>query len=156
MNIRAKQIGAILLLSGVVAAVVNSIHPRKIAWVQDWSNHVESKARKNGLRMIPLSVALQKHAVGRSVFIDARSAEAFAAGHIPGAVSAPRQFVDTLFTEWATLLDSGRELIIYCQNRECDDALLLAAELQAMGASNLVLYVDGFELWQKYGGAVER
>ena len=54
-----------------------------------------------------------------------------------------------------TLLDSGKELVIYCQNRDCDDSLLLATALQAMGTSNLVLYVDGFELWKKHGGAVE-
>ena len=31
--------------------------------------------------------------------------------------------------------------------------LLLAAELQAMGAESLTLYIDGFEVWKKYGGA---
>ncbi len=35
-------------------------------------------------------------------------------------------------------------------------AIMLAMELQAMGCSNLVLYIDGFELWEKHGGEVER
>ena len=30
---------------------------------------------------------------------------------------------------------------------------MLATELQAMGAENLTLYIDGFEVWKKYGGA---
>jgi rhodanese-related sulfurtransferase len=150
-----KRTGTILLVSGVVAVVANSVHPRKIPWVQNWSNHVEAKARKAGIKAIPLSVALEKFQALESIFIDARPAPEFGRGHIPGAVSIPFQSLEEQFPILGNLVDSGKKLVVYCQNRECDDSLLLAIELQAMGASNLVLYVDGFELWEKYGGAVE-
>lgn len=155
MKATFKRIGIILLVSGVVAVVANTVHPRGIPWVQDWSIHVEAKARKAGIRVVPLSVALNKHRMGQSVFIDARPAGEFAAGHVPGAVSVPFQNLDDHFMALGELVDSGTELVLYCKNRDCDDGLMLAKELQAMGASNLVLYIDGFEVWKKHGGVVE-
>ncbi len=151
-----KRIGVILLVSGVVALVANSVHPRKIPWVQDWSHQVEAKAASKKIKAIPLSVALERFKTGQSVFVDARSSSDFAAGHVAGAVSVPFESFDEYFSAVAELIDSGKELVVYCSSRECDDALLLASELQSMGYSNLVLFVDGFELWQKQDGPVER
>jgi rhodanese-related sulfurtransferase len=156
MKATRNQIAMILLASGFLAVVANSVHPRKIPWVQDWSQHVEAKARKQGVRIIPLSIALKKFQGLDSVFIDARLADEYAKGHIPQAISVPFQSLDDHFPMLGKLIDSGRELVLYCRNRDCDDALLLATELQAMGATNLVLYIDGFELWEKHCGGVER
>ena len=156
MKTTLKQIGIILLFSGVVSFLANSVHPRKIPWVQSWSNHVEAKARKAGISVIPLSVALQKFQSLEATFLDARPADEFETGHISGALSLPFQSLEESFQTIGKLLDSSKELIVYCTNRECDDALLLATELQAMGAENLVLYIDGFELWKKHGGEVGR
>jgi rhodanese-related sulfurtransferase len=154
MKTTLKQIGIILLISGVVSFLANSVHPRKIPWVQNWSNQVEAKAKKTGIKVIPLSVALQKfQSLEDAIFIDARSAKEFEAGHISGAISIPFQSLEEQFPMVGSLIDSGQELIVYCLNRECDDSLMLATELQAMGAENLVLYIDGFEVWKKYGGA---
>ena len=151
-----KQIVAILLISGVVSFLVNCVHPRKIPWVQQWSNHIEAKAKKNGIKVIPFSVALQKfQSLENIAFIDARSAEEFEAGHITGAISVPLQSLEEQFPILGNLIDSGKELIVYCKNRTCDDSLMLALELKAMGAENLALYIDGFEVWHKYGGATE-
>jgi len=155
MRITLKRIAIILLASGVAAGVANWVHPQKIPWVQDWSRYVEAKAAKQGIKVIPLSVALEKFQSLETTFIDARPANEFADGHVPDAVSVPFQSLEDHFPMLGKLVDSGKELAVYCSNRECDDALLLATELQAMGAERLVLYVDGFDLWKKYGGAVE-
>jgi rhodanese-related sulfurtransferase len=151
-----KRIGIILFVSGVVAVIANSVHPRKIPWVQNWSNQTEAKAKQNGIKVIPLSLALQKfQSLGNGAFIDARSAEEFEAGHISGAISVPFQSLEENFPTIGNLLDSGKQLIVYCSNRDCDDSLMLAIELKAMGAESLVLFIDGFEVWKKYGGATE-
>jgi rhodanese-related sulfurtransferase len=153
MKTTLKQIGIILLFSGVVSFLANSVHPRKIPWVQDWSQHVESKAAQQKIKVIPLSVALDTFNSNEVTFIDARPKKEFDLGHIPGALSVPFQSVDELFMVLGELIDSGTELVVYCKNRECDDSLMLATEFQSMGASNLVLYIDGFDLWVTYGGA---
>ena len=153
MKATAKQIGYILLASAALSVGVNVVHPRRIPWVQDWSRQVEAQAVKQDIKVIPLTVALERFRFGEALFVDARSAGHFAQGHIPGAVSVPFEQFDELFPALADLIDSGRELVVYCSNRACDDALLLASRLKEIGSSNPVLYIDGFEMWEKHGGA---
>ncbi len=153
MKTTAKQTVVILLASAVLAVVANRVHPRRIPWVQDWTRQVEDQAVKQNIKVIPLTVALGKFHSGEALFVDARSADHFAQGHISGAVSVPFERFDELFPFIVDLIDSGRELVVYCTNRECDDALLLASMLKELGGSNTGLYIDGFEFWQKHGGA---
>ena len=153
MKATAKQIGYILLASAALSVGVNVVHPRRIPWVQDWSRQVEAQAAKQDIKVIPLTVALERFRCGESLFVDARSAIHFAQGHISAAVSVPFEQFDELFPAIVDLIDSGRELVVYCSNRECDDALLLASRLKEIGGSNTVLYIDGFEMWEKHGGA---
>jgi rhodanese-related sulfurtransferase len=49
-------------------------------------------------------------AAGRARFVDVRSREAFAAGHLPGALSAPARAVIAR----ALALPRGPDLILYC------------------------------------------
>ncbi|QBG48640.1 rhodanese-like domain-containing protein [Verrucomicrobia bacterium S94] len=155
MKTTLKQIGWILLMSGFLAFAANSVHPRKLPWVQNWSDQVEAKAKKAGLRVIPFSTALKKFRFSEALFIDARLRKTFEERHIPGALSIPFESLEDQFSAIGDLLDSGNELIVYCTNRNCDDALLLAIELKAMGAEDLSLFIDGFEVWETYGGSVE-
>ena len=57
MKTTPKQIGIILLVSGFLALIANSLHPRKIPWVQDWSHQVEKRARRGNIPAIPFAVA---------------------------------------------------------------------------------------------------
>ena len=150
MKTTLKQIGMILLVSGFFALIANSVHPRKIPWVQQWSNLVEGKAREQGIQVISLSTVLQTFKSGQAVFIDARSAGEYEEGHIPNAVSVPFHMLDEKFPVLVELLDTQSELVVYCSNRDCDDALLLATELQAMGAEHLSIFIDGYEVWKNY------
>ena len=108
------RIGTILHLSGVVAVVANLVHPNKIPWVQEWSARVEGQAKAKNIRMIPFSVALEKFHDEESVFIDARPSGEYEHGHVPGAVSIPFDGMDEWFEQIGALIDSGRELIVYC------------------------------------------
>ena len=150
-----KKIGLILLLSAGVAGLANWVHPQKIPWVQDWSHQVEAQAKEREISLIPLSVALERFDSAAAIFVDARSAEAYSAGHISGAVSIPFAKMDDYFEVIMALMDSEQELIVYCSNRQCDDALLLVSELKSMGCSKLLLYIDGFDAWAAAGGEVE-
>ena len=89
MKPTAQRIGTILLAGGVVAVGANGVHPQKIPWVQDWSRYVEAKAAKQGIRVIPLSVAREKFQSLEATFVDARPADEFADGHVSEAVSIP-------------------------------------------------------------------
>lgn len=149
-----RRIGLLLLAGGVMAGVGNTVHPRRIPWVQRWSDGVEARAAKQQIDVVSLAVAWNLHRTGAVQFVDARSAEAYAEAHVIGAISLPLQAIDAHPERWATLVDSARPLLVYCGDRTCDDALLLALELRASGAREVRLLADGFTIWQGYGGAV--
>ncbi len=150
-----KQTLLVALVSGLLAGAANLVHPYRIPWVQDWGSYVEAKAMQAGIDIVPLSLARFLHELGNHLFVDARPVKEYGNGHIPGCISLPFDDLDNQLPTLEQVLDSERPLVIYCRNRECDDALLLAMELREMGRSNLLYYVDGFELWEESGCPVE-
>lgn len=149
------QLLSIIMVGGLVGGLANLVHPNKIPWVQDWSNYVEAKAAEEGIEVIPLSMAHTIHQAARHLFVDARPAEEYSNAHISSALSLPFETLDEQFEALGQILSSEAPVIVYCRNRECDDALLLAIELREMGKTNLLYYVDGFELWEESGCPVE-
>jgi rhodanese-related sulfurtransferase len=143
------------MVSGLLAGMANLVHPCRIPWVQDWGNYVEARAVQAGIDVIPLSTALSMHRVESHLFVDARTSGEYSNKHIREAVSLPIAEMDIHLEALEQVLYAQQPLIVYCRNRECDDALLLALELRAMGESNLLYYVDGFELWEESGCPVE-
>ncbi|MBN2702938.1 MAG: rhodanese-like domain-containing protein [Pontiellaceae bacterium] len=158
MRSTITQIGIILLISAVLAGVANCVHPRKIPWVEKHSDQVESRAKEQNQKIIGVAQAQEKFRAKSAVFVDARTAEEFSKGHIPGAISLPfAHFTDEeFFMTTLDLVDSGKELVVYCSSRECDDGRLLAAELETLGSTNVILFIDGFDGWENAGGEVEK
>ncbi|MBW8002879.1 MAG: rhodanese-like domain-containing protein [Planctomycetes bacterium] len=76
--------------------------------------------------------------------IDVRTADDFAKGHIPGAISLPRD-------EWLTCkgLTKDRNNVIYCYSEVCHLAAEAAKEFASEGFPVIELE-GGFEEWQKY------
>ena len=147
-----KQIGILLLAAAVLAAVSNLVHPRHIPWMQDWSNQIEEQAAEEGIRIIPLSDALKSGAL----FIDARKHQEYLEGHIPGALSVPLATWQDHYMTLGEEVDAGTEMIVYCSDRTCDLALMLAGRLREYLGADVRLLVDGFVGWTEAGGEVER
>lgn len=144
-----------MLTSGLLAGAANLVHPLRIPWIQDWASYVEAKAIQAGIEAIPLGLALSLHQEGYHLFVDARSTMEYRKGYVPSAVSLPFEALDEQLQVLSQILSSEDPVVVYCRNRECDDALLLAIELRDMGKSNLLYYVDGFELWEESGCPIE-
>lgn len=149
------QLLTIIMVGGLVGGLANLIHPNRISWIQDWGNYVEAKAGEEGVEVIPLSLAHAYHQAGSHMFVDARPSEEYNYGHIPKAISLPFETLEEQFEALDQILPSEAPVIVYCKNRECDDALLLALELREMGKTNLLYYVDGFDLWEESGCPIE-
>lgn len=145
----------IVSMSGLLAVAVNRVHPGRIEWIQDWDSYVEARAAEAQIEVIPLSLARSLHQRKDGLFVDARPATEFARSHIPNALCLPVEEIDSRFSALEQALDSEHPLIVYCQNRMCDDALVLALELRDMGQSNLLYYVDGLEMWEEAGCPLE-
>ncbi len=141
----------ILLMSLLLAGLVNLVHSKRIPWIQNWDSYVESKAQDAGIAVVSWAFAQEQFKAGNAIFIDARPVDEFRAGHIRGAVSLPFEQLDDSFDMMFQLVESDQPLIIYCQNRDCDDGLLLALEFLALEKTNLYYFVDGFDTWREAG-----
>lgn len=86
------------------------------------------------------------------VVVDARSPEAFARGHVPGAISFPHR---TMTAETAArLLPAGVVVVTYCDGVHCNASTRAAARLAALGYEVKEM-LDGLEGWRRDGLPVE-
>lgn len=82
--------------------------------------------------------------------VDARSPEAYAAGHLPGAISLPHAAIDAATV--ARLPDGP--LVVYCWGPGCNGAHKGAAKLAAHGRQVKEM-LGGYEYWVREGSPVE-
>jgi rhodanese-related sulfurtransferase len=73
--------------------------------------------------------------------VDARSADAYAAGHIPGALNRPDEL-------------PGGAIVVYCWGPGCNGATKLAHQLAERG-HDVREMIGGFEYWAREGHPVE-
>jgi rhodanese-related sulfurtransferase len=92
---------------------------------------------------------------GRALFIDVRSREMFAAGHIPGAKSLPLGEIENIAETLLADVRPQQPIITYCSGRLCQDSHTAAQWLMEQGFENVVVYIDGFPGWVDNGYPIE-
>ena len=86
------------------------------------------------------------------VVIDARSREAYAQAHIPGAVSFPhREMTD----ESTRRLDRGKVYVVYCDGIGCNASTKGAYNLARLGFRTKEL-LGGLDWWRRDGHPIAR
>jgi len=83
--------------------------------------------------------------------VDARKAKEYRELHIQGAVNVPPETWAELSSSELLKVDKGRELVVYCSQESCDDALKLAKKLKAAGFSRVLAFTGGFRAWDEAG-----
>lgn len=149
---------AVLLaaLACVLAFAANVNRPDTLPWLGAGPEpapvvqEMESSSGELGLEQVR---AL--HASGDAVFVDARYAEDYAAGHIPGAVNVPLGLFEDEIE--AILGEYGREAkyVIYCSSETCPLASELALALGFMEYADVQVFPGGMAAWAAAGGEVE-
>ncbi len=97
---------------------------------------------------IRLSAAKQFFDAGAALFVDAREAPDYAAGHVPGAVNLP---FDESITDPERLekLDSrGKPIIVYCGGGGCEVSIQMAGTLMQIGHKKVLVYEGGYPEWE--------
>jgi rhodanese-related sulfurtransferase len=87
------------------------------------------------------------------VLVDALSPISYAGVHLPGAVNVPPDRVDRLAE--LRIPDRETEVVVYCQNWECDSSVVVAERLVELGYRNVVHYAGGKDDWRDGGLPVE-
>lgn len=86
--------------------------------------------------------------------VDARAAELFAGGHLPGAVSLPLESITGDSSTLAKALPAGRTLVIYCNGYGCTDSFDLAVLLLKAGYRDVRVFEGGVPAWRDAGLAL--
>lgn len=82
------------------------------------------------------------------LLLDARSREAFAGGHIPGAISLPYREITV---ESTAAFDKSRLIVTYCWSPACNAAAKAGLRLSELGFQVKEMF-GGVEYWKKEGG----
>jgi 3-mercaptopyruvate sulfurtransferase SseA len=132
------------------------------------------RAARRPLETTALDTVAAKDLLGRTrdvVLLDGRPREQFVAGHLPGARSLPFDGLVIPPQEiFRKLLEEPRRIVVYgvagvdaeLADPEApavgakDVGALLAAELRALGARDVVHLVGGQDAWVQAGGALEK
>jgi 3-mercaptopyruvate sulfurtransferase SseA len=85
----------------------------------------------------------------RGLVLDARPEIFHRLGHVPGALSLPRDDFETGYAALKGKLEADRSqaIVIYCSNASCEDSGLVKKSLSALGFINIALYEGGWSDW---------
>jgi len=86
------------------------------------------------------------------VVIDARSRDAYAQAHIPGAVSFPHR---EMTRAWTRHLDPDKVYVVYCDGIGCNASTKGAYKLSQLGFRAKEL-LGGLDWWRRDGHPIER
>src|SRR5512143_3745656 len=84
---------------------------------------------------------------GGYTVLDVREKEEYREGHLPGAVSVPRGFLDMRIEE--TVPDKDAPIILYCAGGT--RSLLAGRTMRELGYTNVVSMSGGFSAWKNAG-----
>jgi ArsR family transcriptional regulator len=91
-----------------------------------------------------------------TLFIDVRSDNDFAYGHIRGALALPYEELETCLPSLRPRLERATALVVYCKSVDCGKSLWAALALRRAGLSQVCIYPEGWYDWLDAEFPVER
>jgi rhodanese-related sulfurtransferase len=152
--------GFLLVLAALVGLLQNWPLVRlarqgELAAYLDQVREARRQVQFQGVKTLSLAQTRDLHAGGRALFIDARQPEEYAELHVQGAVNLPPGTWDDLKGTPLEGLAKDRQIVIYCSQVACDDALKAAEKLQAQGFTQIAAFLGGFRAWDEAGYPVD-
>lgn len=142
----------LLAVAVVLGSAANAVSPRGLSWTCPLGRGVAGQVADAGLVPVDLKTA-QELVLKKSIrIIDARPAEEFRIGRLPGAVNIPWR--EGRYPSSNPIKDVP--VLVYCSNEFCEDALKTGIELKSLGYSHVAVFVDGYEAWWNARGPVDQ
>jgi rhodanese-related sulfurtransferase len=140
---------AILIVSAAAGLVANRFSPRGIPLfpavpVRD----IVSLPLPPGTRSMLPQQAFAASQARSKLFVDARSPEEYARGHIPGAINIPVDDFENGVLGHMDEIDAAAAIVAYCPSMECSDAVDVADRLREVTQKPIYVFEQGWEAWQ--------
>ena len=150
------QSGLIFVLAAVAGLLINQALSDTLPLVAEWSPEARLTENSGESLIISLEEAKALCSDKDAVFLDARSPEDYAQGHIRCALNVPWQTFDEYFNRvWDKIPDNAR-IVTYCDGEDCSLSEELAKELLPMGYKNVKVLLNGWTRWVEAGLPVEK
>jgi rhodanese-related sulfurtransferase len=146
------QIVAVIGFSTALALLVNGVRKDGLALVMPFPPEYRCPSQMTEGRSMPAKEALRQHGRKEAVFVDARSQESYAKGHIKGAINLAYSFLDAVPREAVDQLRKDRMIIVYCNTESAERSKLMAGELSEEGLKEVSYLGGGFLGWVRAGG----
>jgi rhodanese-related sulfurtransferase len=140
------EICLIVLFSICLGLGFNLISKNRIPYV---AQSKSEQYAENNIRRITLSEAKIKFDLNKSIFLDARDAEAYKTGTIPGALSLPIGEFAIYYPQMERSLPKNANIVVFCTGIDCRAGYYLTVELIKMDYNNIELFEDGIDGWIK-------
>ena len=79
--------------------------------------------------------------------IDSRTTQEYLNAHIKGAINIPEKALQENIAQLPK--DHAGLLVIYCNGVKCGKSKRLAIQLEPLGYSNILIYSEGFPVWEE-------
>ena len=146
------QASLLLVLAAGFALGFNHFRSSSQPLVADWSPAARLKAATGKDMIIAVEQAVEFYDTREAVFVDARSPEEYAAGHIAGAVNVPLEDVHTHIGAFFNRVPERETIVItYCDGETCSLSEDLALFLQNSGYMNVRVIINGWSVWKERG-----
>ena len=83
---------------------------------------------------------------GDVTVVEALGPQYYEDAHLPGAINIPHTDVERLAPE--LLPDKAAAIVTYCSNTACQNSQVAAAQLRALGYTNVRKYAEGKDDWR--------
>lgn len=147
------QIIALVIASLILGVGINALSGKPLplcAHPDQFKVHHENEAKSHEILDLWKSMTV--------IFIDSRSAEAFAEGHIPGAFSIPYTLFEEGTPQEVEMLPRDQNIVVYCDGADCHASQVVADKLEELGyeKSRMKIFSGGWQEWIQLGGEVEQ
>jgi len=152
----AWQSASMVVLACVIGLLINESRSNGLAVVADWSPEARLAMDAGDSMIVSLEEAERLCLEKDAVFLDARSPEEYARGHISCAINVPWQgFEANMDRVWGVIPEDAW-IVTYCDGETCSLSEDLARELIAMGYKQVKVLLNGWTRWTKAGLPVEK
>ena len=150
-----RQLSVIVLAAVAVALISNHFRPAPLPLVGNWSQEARLTTPSGRQMVISLNDAINPYLAKGAVFMDARSLEEYATGHIQGAISLPWHEAEQQVMDVIADMPNDTLIITYCDGATCNQSKELALLLDNLGFSKVRILVNGWTVWKNAGLPIE-
>jgi len=141
----------IILIASTLGFLVNQLRSDGLSLIGDWSPEARLTASSGESMVISLEEAREMCSDKEAVFLDARSPEDYARGHIRCAQNIPWQSFDEYMDRVFEMIPDNAWIVTYCDGEQCSLSEDLAKELLSMGYQKVKVLLNGWTRWLEAG-----